>query len=88
MSEKHALGDGESMSDRPQLVYTADPEAKHKRFIDVEASLKRLSLTREQLMARTWAKGSPQHRLKGAAAYKSARAPRPARASNGLSPPS
>ena len=51
----------------PQLVYTADPEANHRRYIDVEASLKKLGLTREDLMSRTWARGSAQHRLKRAA---------------------
>jgi hypothetical protein len=50
-----------------QLAYTADEGARHKRYIDVEASLKKLGLTREQLMSRTWPRGSPQHRLKGAA---------------------
>lgn len=57
-------------SDGPQLAYTSDQEAKHKRYIDVEASLKKLDLTREQLMSRTWARGSPQHRLKRAASHK------------------
>ena len=57
-------------SDGPRLAYTSDQEAKHKRYIDVEASLKKLDLTREQLMSRTWARGSPQHRLKRAASHK------------------
>ena len=63
-------GEGKSPSGRAQLAYTADPEAKHQRYIDVETSLKRLGLTREQLMSRTWPRGSPQHRLKRAAAHK------------------
>lgn len=50
-------------------VYSADPQAAHKRNIDVEASLKKLGLTREQLISRTWPRGSPQHRLKRAAAH-------------------
>src|SRR5215468_926602 len=53
---------------QPQLVYTANPRAAHYRSIDVEASLKKLGLSREQLVSRTWPRGSPQHRLKRAAA--------------------
>ena len=59
----------ESLSNEPQLVYSADPQATHNRNIDVEASLKKLGLTREQLVSRTWPRGSPQHRLKRAAAH-------------------
>ena len=55
-------------SDRPQLAYTADLGANHRRYIDVEASLKKLGLTKDQLVSRTWPRGSPQHRLKRAAA--------------------
>jgi hypothetical protein len=65
-----AIENDEAVSHRPQLVYTSDPEAKHNRYIDIEASLKKLNLTREQLMARTWTRGSPQHRLKRAASHK------------------
>ena len=57
-------------SDGPQLAYMSDPEARHLRYIDVETSLKKLGLTREQLMSHTWPRGSPQHRLKRAAAHK------------------
>ena len=64
------VGKDEPKSDGSQLAYTADQEAKHKRYIDVDASLKKLGLTREQLMSRTWPRGSPQHRLKRAAGYK------------------
>jgi hypothetical protein len=64
------IGNDGSVSHRPQLVYTSDREAKHNRYIDVDASLKKLGLTREQLMSRTWARGSPQHRLKRAASHK------------------
>jgi hypothetical protein len=60
----------EPKSDGPQLAYTFDPAAKHSRYIDVEASLKKLDLTREQLMSRKWTRGSPQHRLKRAASQK------------------
>jgi len=59
----------ESRSTEPQLVYSANPEAPHNRVIDVEASLKKLGLTREQLVSRTWPRGSSQHRLKRAAAH-------------------
>ena len=52
---------------RPQLAYRADGTAAHKRCIDVEASLTKLGLTREQLMSRTWPRGSAQLRLKRAA---------------------
>ena len=60
---------GERPSNEAQLVYSADPQAAHNRNIDVEASLKKLGLTREQLVSRTWPRGSPQHRLKRAAAH-------------------
>jgi hypothetical protein len=60
----------EPKSDGPQLAYTFDPAAKHSRYIDVEASLKKLDLTREQLMSCKWTRGSPQHRLKRAASQK------------------
>ena len=63
--------DDEPTSNHPQLVYTADLEAKHRRYIDVEASLKRVGLTRQQLMSHVWPRGSPQHRLKRAAVHKS-----------------
>jgi hypothetical protein len=53
---------------RSQLVYRAEGLAVHRRCIDVEASLAKLKLTREDLMARKWPRGSPQHRLKRAAA--------------------
>ena len=62
--------EGESPSDGPQLAYMCDPESRHLRYIDVETSLKKLGLTREQLMSHTWPRGSPQHRLKRAAANK------------------
>src|SRR5262249_4598273 len=61
---------GEPKLDGPQLAYTSDQKANHKRYIDVEASLKKLGLTREELMSRTWARGSPQHRLKRAASHR------------------
>ena len=79
-----SIGNDESISHRPQLVYAFDREAKHNRYIDVEASLKKLGLTREQLMSRTWARGSPQHRLKRAASHKR-HAIDPAAVSNGAS---
>jgi hypothetical protein len=53
---------------RPQLVYKADGSADHRRYIDVEASLAKLGLTRDELKSRRWPRGSPQHRLKRAAA--------------------
>jgi hypothetical protein len=53
---------------RPQLAYRADGAAAHRRYIDVETSLAKLKLTLEDLMARKWPRGSPQHRLKRAAA--------------------
>jgi hypothetical protein len=62
-------GAGERQTNEPQLVYSADPRAAHNRNIDVEASLKKLGLTHEQLVSRTWPRGSPQHRLKRAAAH-------------------
>lgn len=62
-------GVNESLTNGPQLVYSADPEAAHNRNIDVDASLKKLGLTREQLVSRRWTRGSPQHRLKRAAAH-------------------
>jgi hypothetical protein len=62
--------EGEPPSDRPQLAYMSDPGTRHLRYIDVETSLQKLGLTREQLMSRTWPRGSPQHRLKRAAANK------------------
>jgi hypothetical protein len=68
-SGSEANGAGEPKLDGPQLAYSSDPEANHKRYIDVEASLKKLGLTREELMLRTWARGSPQHRLKRAASH-------------------
>jgi len=49
----------------PQLVYKADGG---NRAIDVEASLAKLGLKREELLSRRWERGSPQHRLKRAAA--------------------
>ena len=69
-SSLEPVGNDAPMSDGPQLAYTSDEEAKHKRYIDVDASLKKLGLTREQLMSRPWARGSPQHRLKRAAAHR------------------
>jgi hypothetical protein len=51
---------------RPQLVYRADGSAAHRRQIDVEASLAKLGLKRDDLVARRWPRGSPQHRLKRA----------------------
>jgi len=51
---------------RPQLVYKA--EGSGNRSIDVEASLAKLGLTRDELQSRRWERGSPQHRLKRAAA--------------------
>ena len=59
----------ERPTNEPQLVYSADPQAAHNRNIDVEGSLKKLGLTREQLVSHTWPRGSPQHRLKRAAAH-------------------
>jgi hypothetical protein len=53
---------------RSQLVYRAVGLAVHRRYIDVEASLAKLGLTRDQLMSRRWSRDSPQHRLKRAAA--------------------
>src|SRR5262249_35744226 len=61
---------GEPKREGPQLAYTSEPEANHNRYIDVEASLKKLGLTREELMSRRWARGSPQHRLKRAASHR------------------
>jgi hypothetical protein len=37
---------------RPQLVYKADGSANHKRGIDIEASLGKLGLTRDELVVR------------------------------------
>jgi hypothetical protein len=51
---------------QPQLVYKADVSGS--RSIDVEASLAKLGLKREELLSRRWERGSPQHRLKRAAA--------------------
>ena len=59
----------ERPTNEPQLVYSADPQAAHNRNFDVEGSLKKLGLTREQLVSRTWPRGSSQHRLKRAAAH-------------------
>jgi len=53
---------------RSQLVYRAEGLAVHRRCIDVEASLAKLNVKREELMARKWPRGSAQHRLKRAAA--------------------
>jgi len=61
---------GEPSPNRPQLAYIAENGASHRRLIDVEASLKKLKLTKDQLTSRTWPRGSPQHRLKRAAATK------------------
>ena len=47
---------------RPQLVYRADESGN--RSIDVDASLVKLGLTRDELQSRRWERGSPQHRLK------------------------
>jgi len=59
----------ESWSHKPELVYCAiNPETPHRRNIDVEASLKKLGLNREQLLSERWPRGSAQHRLKRAAA--------------------
>ena len=56
-------------SHEPQLVYSAaNPETPHRRNIDVEASIKKLGLTLEQLTSQRWPRGSTQHRLKRAAA--------------------
>jgi hypothetical protein len=62
--------DNDELKSDAQLAYTCDQEAPHKRYIDVETSLKKLNLTREQLMSRTWARGTPQYRLKRAAKHK------------------
>ena len=51
---------------QPQLVYKADGSGN--RSIDVEASLAKLGLRRDELVSRRWERGSPQHRLKRAAA--------------------
>jgi hypothetical protein len=61
-------GEEEPEPHRPELVYRADGSAAHRRYIDVEASLAKLGLTRDDLMARKWPRGSPLHRLKRAAA--------------------
>jgi hypothetical protein len=53
---------------RPQLVYRAEGSAAHRRYIDVEASLAKLGLKREDLLSRRWPRGSSQHRLKRAVA--------------------
>src|SRR4029450_5667706 len=45
---------------RPQLVYKGDGSSDHKRYIDVEASLAKLGLTRDELLSRRWSRGSPQ----------------------------
>ena len=64
----HPRPDGDNPGPRhPQLAYKADGTATHNRYIDVEASLTKLGLTREQLIARRWPRGSAQHRLKRAA---------------------
>lgn len=60
-------------SHRSHLAYIGEEGAAYKRRIDVEASLKKLGLDRQELLSRAWPKGSPQHRLKRAAAI-SARA--------------
>jgi hypothetical protein len=67
---REPVDNDEPKSDTAQLAYTSDQETQHKRYIDVEASLKKLDLTREQLISRRWARGSPQHRLKRAANHK------------------
>ena len=64
------LDEAAQKSDRPQLAYISDLGANHRRYIDVDTSLKKLGLTKDQLMSRTWPRGSPQHRLKRAAASK------------------
>ena len=68
VSSKLAVA-SERPTNEPQLVYSADPQGAHNRSIDVEGSLKKLGLTREQLVSRTWPRGSSQHRLKRAAAH-------------------
>jgi len=51
-----------------QLVYQAEGSAVHQRYIVVEALLAKLGLIRDDLLARKWPRGSPQHWLKRAAA--------------------
>jgi hypothetical protein len=63
----HTHHDGEEgKPHQPQLVYRADGSHAHRRYIDVEASLTKLGLKREDLNSRRWPRGSPQHRLKRA----------------------
>jgi len=66
-------------SHEPLLVYSAaNPETPHRRNIDVEASIRKLGLTREQLTSQRWPRGSAQHRLKRAAAKLVGAGPDPA----------
>src|SRR5262245_16533846 len=55
------IATAEPQSHEPQLVYfAADPQSPHRRTIDVEASLKKLGLNREQLVSQRWPRGSAQ----------------------------
>lgn len=44
-----------------RLIYTRVRGAKR---IDIDASLQRLGLTRDQITSRKWAAGSPQHKIR------------------------